>query len=335
MNQKKQSSINSIDIVGIGNAIVDVLVQVKDSFLISHSMRKGSMKLINEDEAKNLYSKIKDGHKISGGSAANTIAGISQLGGKAAFIGRVRDDILGETFTKEIHSKGAIFNTKHRKSGPSTGRCLIFITPDAQRTMCTYLGASTFLEPEDLDLSLVTKSKILYLEGYLWDNNSAKKAFIRASEAAKESGGKVALSLSDSFCVERHRESFLDLINNHIDLLFANESEIVSLYQAPNLESSLNLLSNQCKTAAITLGEQGSILINKGERIKIDPYKFGPTIDTTGAGDLYAGGFLYGLSKGIDAKRCGQIGSICAGQIVTEIGPRTNAPIKELIELHL
>ncbi len=324
-----------IDVVGIGNAIVDILIQTEDSFLERHSLQKGSMVLLNNDDAEKLYSFIGAGIETSGGSAANTLAGIAQLGSKAGFIGRVKDDNLGKIFTHDIRSAGALFETKPAESGPSTARCLIFITPDAQRTMCTYLGASVLLKPEDLDLSIVTKAKIVYLEGYLWDHPDAKRAFLAAAEVCKSSGGKVALSLSDSFCVDRHRQSFLDLVNNHIDILFANEEEIISLYQVKEFEKAAIQVRNQCELIALTRGSKGSLVLSGEERFEIKPYKFGSIIDTTGAGDLYAAGFLHGYTTGQDLLRCGQIGSICAGQIVTQLGPRSRVSLKELVKKHL
>ncbi len=328
-------SIQDIDVVGIGNAIVDVLVKTDDSFLQDHSLIKGSMTLLKEDQAKKLCSEIHFEEQTSGGSVSNSLAGIAQLGGKAAFIGRVRNDSLGEVFTKEMSAAGTIFKTPPAVEGPSTARCLIFITPDAQRTMCTYLGASVLIEPEDLDLSIIKKTKVLYLEGYLWDNSAAKNAFIAAASAAKGLNKEVALSLSDSFCVERHRESFIELVSNHIDILFANEEEIKSLYQTSDLDKALNQISKNCKTAAITLGNKGSIILNEKERININPYKIGNLTDTTGAGDLYAGGFLFGYTHGETLERCGQIGSICAGHIVSKIGSRATDSLKEIVEFYL
>jgi len=225
----------SLDIVGIGNAIVDVLTTTDDSFLEKLLFNKGSMTLIDENKARELYEMTSSRIQRSGGSVANSLACVAQLGGKAAFIGRVRDDKLGEIFTEEISTTGTIFKTPATSVGPSTARCLIFVTPDAQRTMCTFLGASVLLEPKDLDLSAVKKAKILYLEGYLWDNPAAKNAFIKAAEIAKSAGRKVALSLSDSFCVSRHRESFIELVEDYIDILFANEDEITSLYKTSRL----------------------------------------------------------------------------------------------------
>tara|TARA_B100000902_G_scaffold193565_1_gene184970 strand:+ start:236 stop:1243 length:1008 start_codon:yes stop_codon:yes gene_type:complete len=326
---------SSLDVVGIGNAIVDVLTTTDDSLLEKLSLNKGSMSLIDENKAKELYEITTNRIQRSGGSVANSLACIAQLGGKAAFIGRVRNDNLGEVFTEEISSTGTIFKTPPSSVGPSTARCLIFVTPDAQRTMCTYLGASVLLEPEDLDLSVVKEAKILYLEGYLWDNPAAKNAFIKAAEIAKNAGRKVALSLSDSFCVDRHRESFLKLVEDYIDVLFANEDEIISLYKTSNLNLAIEKLKTKCELAAITIGEHGSILVSNDKEINIDPFIIGKAIDTTGAGDLYAGGFLKGLSGGLNPLISAKMGSICAGQIVTELGSRSNTNLLNLINSNL
>ncbi len=325
----------SIDIVGIGNAIVDVLTTTDDSLLEELSFNKGSMTLIDENKAKELYKMITNRIQRSGGSVANSLACVSQLGGKTAFIGRVRNDKLGEIFTEEISTTGTIFKTPPSLVGPSTARCLIFVTPDAQRTMCTYLGASVLIEPKDIDLSAVREAKILYLEGYLWDNLAAKNAFITAAEIAKNAGRKVALSLSDSFCVNRHRESFLKLVEDYIDILFANEDEITTLYQSSSLNKALEKLKKKCDLAAITIGEKGSILIDNGKEINIEPFIFGKTIDTTGAGDLYAGGFLKGLADGLKPELSAKIGSICAGQIVTQLGSRSNTDLLNLVNSNL
>ena len=325
----------SLDIVGIGNAIVDVLTTTDDSVLERLSLSKGSMTLIDANKAKELYEITTNRIQRSGGSVANSLACIAQLGGKTAFIGRVRNDELGQIFTKEISTTGTIFKTPTSSVGPSTARCIIFITPDAQRTMCTYLGASVLLEPRDLDFSAVREAKILYLEGYLWDNPAAKDAFIKAAEIAKNAGRKVALSLSDSFCVNRHRESFVKLVENHIDILFANEDEIKALYKTSSLNTAIEELKKTCDLAAITIGKKGSILISSGKEINIDPFIFGKAIDTTGAGDLYAGGFLKGLADGLKPEISARIGSICAGHIVTQLGSRSNTDLSTLINSNL
>ena len=326
---------SSLDIVGIGNAIVDVLTTAEDALLERLSFEKGSMTLIDENKANELYEIANNGIQRSGGSVANSLACIAQLGGKAAFIGRVRDDNLGEIFTEEISRTGTIFKTPASSVGPSTAQCLIFVTPDAQRTMCTYLGASVLLDPNDLDLSAVRDAKILYLEGYLWDNPAAKNAFIKAADIAKNSGRKVALSLSDSFCVNRHRESFITLVEDYVDILFANQDEITSLYTTSNLNLAIEKLKKKCELAAITIGKNGSILISNSKVIAIDPFVLGKAIDTTGAGDLYAGGFLKGLSDDLSPETSAKIGSICAGQIVTQLGSRSNTDLLKLINSHL
>ncbi|WP_320674309.1 adenosine kinase [Prochlorococcus sp. MIT 1341] len=320
-----------LDVVGIGNAIVDVLVQTTDNFLETHNLIKGSMTLVDEVEAQKLYQESGPGIETSGGSAANTIAGIAILGGKSSFIGRVRDDQLGKIFLHDIRSVGANFETPFSRKGPGTARCLILVTPDAQRTMCTHLGVSVQLEPEDLDLSIIKDSKVVYLEGYLWDNDAAKRAFIAAAKTSQESGGHVALSLSDSFCVHRHRESFLELVNNHIDILFANEDEITSLFKSSNIESAIKELKKCCNIAIVTRGEAGSIVLEGENLYEISAFKIGKLIDTTGAGDLYAGGFLYAYTQGKPLQECGEIGSICAGRIVTQLGSRSQTSLKELL----
>ena len=331
----KTQNDHSFDVVGIGNAIVDVLTKTDDYLLERLSFKKGSMTLIDEKKADELYEISSSGIQSSGGSVANSLACITELGGIAAFIGRVRDDKLGEVFTEEISKSGTIFNTPPSSNGPSTARCLIFITPDAQRTMCTYLGASVLLEPKDVNLSLVRDAKIVYLEGYLWDSHAAKNAFIESARIAKNAGRKVALSLSDSFCVTRHRESFINLVEEYIDILFANEEEIKSLYKTSTLNLAIEKLKKKCELAAITRGKNGSILITNGKEIVIDPFIFGEAIDTTGAGDLYAGGFLKGLSNGLEPTTCAKMGSICSGQIVTQLGSRSNTNLLNLINKHL
>ena len=333
MIQSNSTLTGNIDVIGIGNAIVDILVNVEDTFLEKYSLIKGSMTLINQTQAQNFYAEINEGLQASGGSAANTITGISQLGGIAGFIGKVGNDELGISFKKDIEKVGAIYNTPSAEDGPSTARCMIFVTPDAQRTMCTYLGVSVLIKTTELDLGLIENSKIIYLEGYLWDDQSAKEAFIEAAKISKNSGGKVALSLSDSFCVSRHRESFKELIDEYIDILFANEDEIISLYQTICLDDSLEILKDKCNISVITLGEKGSIILDKGILRKIPCFKLGNTIDTTGAGDMYAAGFLYGYTQDKDIISCGEIGSLCAAHVVTHLGPRAKISLKDLVRI--
>jgi sugar/nucleoside kinase (ribokinase family) len=325
----------TLDVVGIGNAIVDVLVQADDRFLGDHGLTKGTMALVDEEQADRLYASVGAGLETSGGSAANTLAGIAQLGGRAGFIGRVRDDQLGAIFSHDIRAVGTRFETPAASSGPSTARCLILVTPDAQRTMCTYLGASVALDPADLDLEMVAQAKVLYLEGYLWDSEAAKRAFIAAAEVARAHGGEVALSLSDAFCVERHRDSFQDLVDGHVDILFANEMEITALYRTNSFEEAVDQVRGRCRVAALTRSEQGSLVLADGSSHTVEPIHLGPLVDTTGAGDLYAAGFLHGWTQGENPARCGQLGSLCAGQVVTQLGPRPQANLQELVQLHL
>ena len=334
-SEPRFQSSTSLDVVGIGNAIVDVLVQTDEGFLQTHGLQKGGMALIDEPQAERLYKASGPGLETSGGSVANTMVGIAQLGGRAGFIGRVRNDQLGEIFSHDIRAVGARFDTPAATSGATTARCLIYVTPDAERTMCTFLGASTQLEPEDLDLSMVREAKVLYLEGYLWDSPAAKRAFIAAAEACRQSGGQVALSLSDGFCVDRHRESFLDLVNGHVDVLFANDVEIMSLYETDDFDTAVQQVSGCCKVAALTRGAKGSVVLSGDQRWDIGIVSLGDLLDTTGAGDLYAGGFLHGYTQGESLERCGQLGALCAGQIVTQLGARPQVSLKQLAETQL
>ena len=325
----------TLDVVGIGNAIVDVLVQADDDQIDAFGLTKGTMALVDEQQAERLYASVGPGLETSGGSAANTLAGIAQLGGRAGFIGRVRDDQLGGIFAHDIRSVGARFETPAATAGASTARCLILVTPDAQRTMCTYLGASVGLDPADLDLEMVAQAKVLYLEGYLWDSDEAKQAFIAAAEVARAHGGEVALSLSDAFCVERHRDSFQELVDGHVDILFANEMEITSLYKANSFEEAAEQVRGRCRIAALTRSEQGSLILNGDGTHAIAPFRLGPLVDTTGAGDLYAAGFLHAYTQGRSVEACGRLGSLCAGQVVTQLGPRPQADLRQLASRHL
>ncbi len=325
----------NFDVIAIGNAIVDLLINTDESFLVKNSLKKGTMTLISQEKAEELLLSNKNSLKISGGSAANTIAGLSQLGSSTGFIGRVKDDQLGNIFRSDICSTGTVFNTPSIRDGESTARCFIYITPDAERTMCTYLGSSIFLESKDIDFSMLTKAKVLYLEGYLWDLDKAKNAFITAAKRCKSEGVKIALSLSDSFCVERHRDSFKELLEDYVDIVFANENEIIELYQSKNFSQAMNTIKSKCEIAVLTKGKEGSVIISKDNIYKISSYSFSKVIDTTGAGDLYASGFLYGYVNGKDLLTCGNIGSICAGHIVTQFGSRSTQSLKDLVRDNL
>ena len=320
------------DLVGIGNAIVDILVNVKDDFLKNNNLKKGSMNLIDLERSKNLLNKCNSIKTTSGGSSANTVVCLSQLNNKVEFIGRIKDDYYGQIFSKDLNSTGVVFNTRIIKGGPPSAHSIIFVTPDAQRTMCTYLGASVEFEPENINLNSIKRSKYLYLEGYLWDSELAKQAFIEAAKTARESNTKIILSLSDSFCVERHRESFLSLISDYVDILFSNEAEIFSLLKLKNLENCTSKISNLCDLVIITLGEKGSLIINGNEKKLIAPKSFGQPIDTTGAGDIFASGFIHGLINDCSLNQCGDLGSICAGHIITQLGSRSSIDFKKLIK---
>ena len=320
-----------IDLVGIGNAIVDIVSNIDDEFLTRNLLKKGSMNLINLQDSSNILNDCNIIKKVSGGSAANTVVSLANLGNNVEFIGRIKDDEFGNFFSKDIKESGATFNSKYVETRESSAHSVILITPDAQRTMCTYLGASTEFEPDDINYESIKLSKYLYLEGYLWDSELAKKAFIQAAKIAKESKTKIILSLSDAFCVDRHRESFLDLINDFVDILFCNEEEVKSLFKINDLEKCQIKIKSLCELTAITLGEKGSLIVNKNKTEFIKPFLFGKAIDTTGAGDIFAGGFIHGLINNLSLNDCGQIGSICAGHIVTQIGSRSKMNLKKLI----
>ena len=298
--------------------------------MLFRSIAKGGMSLIDDDRAAELYGKMGQAIEISGGSCANTIAGIASLGGKGAFFGKVRNDQLGEVFTHDIRSQGVTFDTIPAVSGPSTARCLIAVTPDGQRSMSTYLGAAQALSPADLDLEIIAASTITYMEGYLWDPVEAKEAFLLAAKTAREAGRLVSLSLSDSFCVARYRDEFRRLARDEVDLLFANESEILSLYEVDIFDEALTRVKADCKFAALTRSEAGSVIVANGEVHVIAAEKVPHVVDTTGAGDLYAAGFLYGLSRGKDPVTCGRLGSLAAAEAISHYGAR---PLKSLAEL--
>ena len=324
-----------VDLIGLGNAIVDIIVNIEDEFLEINNLDKGSMNLINSDESQRLLENCKVIKQISGGSSANTVVSLAELGNHVQFIGRVKNDQFGNFFSNDIKKSNTIFDTPPIDKGPSSAHSIIFITPDAQRTMCTYLGASVEFDPKDVDYNSIKNSKYLYLEGYLWDSSLAKDAFLKASKIAKESNTKIILSLSDSFCVDRHRESFLELINKYIDVVFCNESEMLSLFKKNDLQSCRESISSICELVIITLGSKGSLIINKEESKEIKPLLLGKIIDTTGAGDLYAGGFIHGLINNYSLKKCGEIGSICSGHIITQLGSRSNVSLQNLLQEHL
>ncbi len=319
------------DVLGIGNAIVDVLAQADDAFLETNEIAKGAMTLIDADRATNLYERMGSGVEVSGGSAANTIAGIASLGGKAAYIGKVRDDQLGEVFAHDIRATGVEYVTPFLTDGPPTARCLILVTPDAQRSMNTFLGASSLLTPADVDDKLVAAAGITYMEGYLFDPPQAKEAFYKAAATAHEAGRKVALTLSDAFCVDRHRADFQHLVAREVDILFANESEITSLYETDSFDDAMARVRTECEIAALTRSEKGSVIVRGDEQHSVPAEPVDTIVDTTGAGDLYAAGFLYGFSQGKDLATCGRIGSIAAAEVISHFGARPETDLKTLI----
>lgn len=324
-----------LDVIGIGNAIVDVIAQAEDAFLAKHDLPKGAMTLIDDDRASTLYGQMGPGVECSGGSAANTIAGIAALGGKGCFVGKVRDDQLGQVFAHDLRSLGVEFDTLPASDGAPTARCLVLVTPDAQRTMSTYLGACVGLGPDDVDDEQIARAKVTYLEGYLWDPDQAKEAFRKAMSAAHGAGRKVALSLSDPFCVDRYRHEFIDLAEHQVDILFANEAEITSLYQTADFDEALQHVRGHCEIAVLTRGPLGSVVVSGDEVHVIDPEPVANLVDTTGAGDLYAAGFLAGLTQGRDLHACGRMGSIAAAEIISHFGARPEAALRTLIDERL
>ncbi len=315
-----------LGLVAVGNALVDVLTQAEDNFIYDqhqkYGMEKGAMTLIDDERAEQLYEQMGPGIESSGGSAANTIAGFASFGGKAGFIGKVAQDQLGSVFQHDIRSMGVKFNTQPLIMGGKTGRCLILVTPDAQRTMNTFLGASVELTAADIDQDLIDQGLITYLEGYLFDREQAKRAFFTAAEYAHEAGHRIALTLSDPFCVDRHREDFLKLIEEHVDILFANEEEICSLYQVSTFEEAAEKVSNHVEIAVMTRSEKGAVIRNRHETITIKAAPVDEVIDTTGAGDQFAAGFLYGLTQGMPLEICGKLGALAAAEVIGHMGPR-------------
>jgi sugar/nucleoside kinase (ribokinase family) len=320
----------TLDVVGIGNAIVDVLAQADDSFIQQEKLAKGTMALIDESRAQALYGRMGPGIEASGGSAANTIAGIASLGGKAGYIGKVADDVLGGVFAHDLRAAGVHYETPPLKGGPATARCLILVTPDAQRTMGTFLGASVEFQPGDIDRALIESAQITYLEGYLFDRPSAKEAFRQAAALTHQAGRKVSLTLSDPFCVDRHRADFRDLIRGHVDVLFANEAEICSLYETKNFAEAAASVRNEAETAVLTRSEKGAVVVTAKQETVVPATPVARVVDTTGAGDLFAAGFLYGFTRGKGMEHCAKLGALCAAEIISHFGARPAAKLVEL-----
>ncbi|HLG49888.1 MAG TPA: adenosine kinase [Reyranella sp.] len=322
---------SAFDVLGIGNAIVDVIARADDAFLAKHTLTKGSMMLIDEARAETLYGAMGPGIEVSGGSCGNTMAGVASFGGKGAYIGKVRNDQLGGVFGHDLRSIGVSFDTAAATSGPSTARCLILVTPDAQRTMNTYLGACTGLGPNDIDTKVVAAAQVTYVEGYLWDEPEAKKAVLKAFDTAHAAGRLVSITLSDSFCVDRYRDEFRALVRDKIDILFGNEAEIKSLYQVDSFDKAMEAARKEAKIAALTRSEKGSVVIKGSETWEVPAAPVAKVVDTTGAGDLYASGFLYGFTRGKPLAECARLGGIAASEIISHVGARPETPLKDLM----
>ena len=322
----------SIDVVGIGNAIVDVISQAEEEFLAREGLVKGTMTLIDAGRAEALYQMMGSAIEASGGSAGNTMAGLASLGGSGAYIGKVRDDFLGQVFRHDITAIGVRFETPAATSGPGTARCLILVTPDGQRTMNTYLGACVDLGPADIDPDIVSAAQITYLEGYLFDPQQAQDAFRKAAAISHATGRKVALSLSDPLCVGRHRAAFRDLVDRHVDILFANEAEICALYETEDFVSAAAALHGHVAIAALTRSASCSVILADGAEHHIAAAPVARVVDTTGAGDLYASGFLHGLTRDLPLPICGEIGSLCAAEIISHFGARPEVKLAQLVD---
>ncbi|MEA2931089.1 MAG: hypothetical protein QOG38_3517 [Hyphomicrobiales bacterium] len=321
------------DVLGIGNAIVDVIARTEDDFLVKQAMNKGTMALIDEPRAEAIYAAMGPAVEISGGSAANTIAGVASFGARAAFIGKVKDDQLGKAFAHDIRAAGVAFSTPAAADGPSTARCYVLVTPDGERTMNTYLGAAQNLTPADIDEKLVAAAEITYLEGYLWDPPQAKEAFRKAAQIAHEAGRTVALTLSDAFCVDRYRDEFLNLMRTGaVDLIFANERELTSLYQTSDFNGAVSALRNDVKLAAVTRSEKGCIIVSRESNEVVSAAPIERLVDATGAGDLFAAGFLVGLARDLDSRSAARLGAIAAAEVIQHLGARPATSLKALAQ---
>jgi sugar/nucleoside kinase (ribokinase family) len=320
-----------IDVLGIGNAIVDVLSSVEEEFLVRHGLTKGAMTLIDSDRATQLYEAMGSAVEVSGGCAASTAAGVASLGGRAACIGKVKADQLGEIWAHDVRALGVRYETPMATAGAPTGRCLILVTPDAQRTLNTYLGACVTLGPDDVDDSLVERASVTYLEGYLWDPPEAKKAFKKAMKAAHRAGRKVALTLSDAFCVDRYRSEFLDLVAGEVDILFANEAEICSLYRVASFPDAVQRVRAHRNVAVLTRSEKGAVVVCGEETYEVPAERDVHLVDTTGAGDQFAAGFLFGFTHGRSLENCARIGVMAATEVISHYGARPETSLARLL----
>jgi sugar/nucleoside kinase (ribokinase family) len=316
------------DVAGIGNALVDVIAHAHDDFLGEQQLVKGSMTLIETERAVELYAALEGAVEMSGGSAANTMCGVASFGGRAAYIGKVNSDDLGDVFGHDLRAVGVSFHGGGVDHGTPTGRCVIVVTPDAERTMNTYLGVSSFLHVDDVDDDVVADANILYMEGYLFDRDDAKAAFRHAARISHAHGRTVSLTLSDSFCVDRHRDDFRALVADDVDLLFGNEDELLSLYEVDSFDQAVAAVRSECDLAAVTRGAAGCVIVTPDEVVEVEAVPVDRVLDTTGAGDLFAAGFLFGLTRGADLRECGRLGSIAAAEVIGHVGPRP------LVDLH-
>ncbi len=324
--------VGALDLVAVGNALVDVLASSTDEQVAALGLTKGTMALVDRDRATEVYEMLGETMEASGGSAANTVAGVAALGGRCAYIGRVADDVLGRSFLHDIRALGVAFDPPAVADGEGavTGHCLVLVTEDAQRTMVTHLGVAAELGPEDLNDGHLVAAQVLYLEGYLWEQPPAKAAMRTAIERAHDTDGSVALSLSDPFCVEHHREEFLELLNGHVDLLFANEEEVVALFGAPDFDAAVDAVADTGVLAALTRGSQGCVVVAPGGSVAVPAAPVEHVVDTTGAGDLFAAGFLYGITHGLGPEHSGRLGALCAAEVISHVGARPLADLRKL-----
>jgi sugar/nucleoside kinase (ribokinase family) len=323
-------AMTKFDVLTVGNAIVDIIARCEEDFLVDNAITKGAMNLIDADRSALLYSRMGPAIEMSGGSAGNTAAGVASFGGKAAYFGKVSDDKLGEIFRHDMNAQGVHFTTRPLGGTPPTATSMIFVTPDGERSMNTYLGACVELGPEDVQEDVVAESKVTYFEGYLWDPPRAKEAIRECARIAHANGRETSMTLSDSFCVDRYRGEFLDLMKSGtVDIVFSNASEALSLYQTSDFDSALTQMAQDCKMAAVTMSEHGSIILADGKRAVVEAFKVDKVVDTTGAGDLYAAGFLFGYTNGFELADCGRLGSLAAGLVIQQIGPRMQSPLKQ------
>jgi sugar/nucleoside kinase (ribokinase family) len=319
------------DVVGVGNALVDVIAHADDGFIHEHELVKGSMTLVDTDRALYLYRALGSAVEMSGGSAANTMTGVASLGGTAAYLGKVSDDELGQVFGHDLRAVGVQFRPGAPEADTPTGRCIIVVTPDAQRTMNTYLGVSSLLQPSDIHEATVAAGRVLYMEGYLYDRPAAKEAFRHAAAIAHGNGRQVSLTLSDSFCVDRHRDDFRALVSDEVDILFGNEDELRSLYEVESFDDAVAAVRSDCHLAVITMGKDGCVVVTKDEVLRAPAEPVSQVLDTTGAGDLFAAGFLFGYTRERGLVECAKLGAIAAAEVISHVGPRPLVELKTLL----